>query len=320
MKAERLFFTLLLSGCFFLLLHGSCLAAQEGDASGRTMEQNILRITRKAMSENKSYWAKDVLEIVQSGGTGYQIISLQGQKAYDAGHIPGAVRLDFDLADPAPALARLDAGKKIIVVSPDGQESCKLSLFLRQMGYDAGPMLFGMVGWNWNAAKGALYEGDVAGPLAEIPTAMPEEPQIPLTPSSASDRDCVLGATASAQTMDKRWEVTPRQLAASLDSFFIISMQQPQDYEKAHIRGAVNIPADRFLFGDPTLLRLPRGKKIAVTCYIGHYSNIGTLLLRQLGYQAYTLHWGLAGWNAAGLEHRSPALEDDPGLPVERRD
>ena len=75
-------------------------------------------------------------------------------------------------------------------------------------------------------------------------------------------------------------------LAAMKDSALIISMQSPEDYAYAHIPGAANVPAKTFIAGYRQLLQLPRDKKIVVACYIGHYSNIGAMILGVALYKA----------------------------------
>lgn len=90
----------------------------------------------------------------------------------------------------------------------------------------------------------------------------------------------------------------------------------PDGFDQGHIPGAVNIPLQ--LFGQELLaaagkthpgatvqgqtapinfFRLPRNEPIVVMCYDGDGGEMTPALLRLLGYQAFGLRWGVAGWN-----------------------
>ena len=64
------------------------------------------------------------------------------------------------------------------------------------------------------------------------------------------------------------------------------------------------------------LLWLPRDKKILLSCYVGHFSSAACIILREIGYDAYSLDWGLAGWNRKGVPEIADLLARDVALPV----
>ena len=81
----------------------------------------------------------------------------------------------------------------------------------------------------------------------------------------------------------------------------IIDVREPEDYKKAHIPGAINLPYVEIRAGG---LLPPRDQRIVVycsseTCPISQYAYEA---LDQLGYEEiYDMRAGLQGWKDAGL-------------------
>ncbi len=107
----------------------------------------------------------------------------------------------------------------------------------------------------------------------------------------------------------------------------------PDGFDQGHIPGAVNIPLQ--LFGQELLAAagktaeggqgqtapakffpLPRNEPIVVMCYDGDGGEMTPALLRLLGYHAFGLRWGVAGWNQVLDVWPSPAFVAP--LPVAR--
>jgi LPXTG-motif cell wall-anchored protein len=76
---------------------------------------------------------------------------------------------------------------------------------------------------------------------------------------------------------------------------FIVSVRAPEDYEKGHIPGAINIPWKQIAKAE-SLAKLPTGKPIVVYCYTGHTGQIAATVLRMLGYDVQNLKFGIMGW------------------------
>lgn len=89
-------------------------------------------------------------------------------------------------------------------------------------------------------------------------------------------------------------QVEPPVAKALLESeYFALDVRYAQEYEEGHIPGSVLVPLnelrDRFLDLDPC-------RKYVVCCRGGGRSSVGTLLLRQRGYQAVSLKGGMGAW------------------------
>jgi rhodanese-related sulfurtransferase len=74
---------------------------------------------------------------------------------------------------------------------------------------------------------------------------------------------------------------------------FALDVRYAEEYEEGHIPGSVLVPLnelrDRFSDLDPS-------RKYVVCCRGGGRSSVGTLLLRQRGYQAVSLKGGMGAW------------------------
>ena len=75
----------------------------------------------------------------------------------------------------------------------------------------------------------------------------------------------------------------------------VLDIRKPEDYALGHIPGAVNIDAGA-LFTPETLAALPTDRQIVVYCYTGQRSGQVVSVLNMLGYDAYSLKFGMPAW------------------------
>jgi len=80
------------------------------------------------------------------------------------------------------------------------------------------------------------------------------------------------------------------------DKPFILSVRTANDFALGHIAGSVNIPFAK-LFESSSLAKLPKDRKIVVSCYSGHLASTAVALLNVCGYDATNLTWGIMGWS-----------------------
>lgn len=287
------------------------------DPNSKSDEERILEITAKTMSGNSTVNAAKLNELAKTKDPNHLIVSLQTLEEYNNGHIPGAVHLPVDLSDLSKSIKQLPKDKTIILVSSNGQEACKIGLILRQLGYDAKYARLGMNAYNRLYAGSGAYMGDIDGQIsqetADLPAASPQ-----MNYSKIADEELIIRNTEAYAKQLRPFNVSAYDLQG-FDDAVLLSLQMPGDYAKGHIPGTINISGPDFLAGDNRLLTLPKDKKIIVTCYIGHYSSLGAMLLNQMGYEAYSLAWGLSGWNigAMNADTRVP-LTKGSGFEVEK--
>ncbi len=92
---------------------------------------------------NKAIFA----ELVFNNLDKYFILDIRRPVDYCAGHIPGAVNIQFEFVAKPENLAQLPADKTIILVCYSGHNASQLSGVLNMLGYDAWPMRYGMSSW-----------------------------------------------------------------------------------------------------------------------------------------------------------------------------
>ncbi|QWV93175.1 rhodanese-like domain-containing protein [Geomonas oryzisoli] len=240
-------------------------------------------------------------EIVKGGEPGYFVVSLQSRADFAKGHVPGAVNIPFDEITQAKSLEILPRDKKIVLTCDDGHRSMVASLFFNQLGYTATTMPLGLSHWN-RASSAAPYTASPKYPVtAEKKEAVAGQGLPEVAGTAAGGKELITERTRAVLTSGRNLFMDRSELyrEAGKDGgkgVFVVSIQRPEDYAAGHVPGAVNIPFNQ-IASKESLAKLPKDRKIVVVCYIGHMAASATLMLNQLGYEAYDLRFGTLGWN-----------------------
>jgi glyoxylase-like metal-dependent hydrolase (beta-lactamase superfamily II)/rhodanese-related sulfurtransferase len=99
------------------------------------------------------------------------------------------------------------------------------------------------------------------------------------------------------------------------NSMQLLDVRSPGEFEKAHIEGAINIPAPELR---TRYTELDADQTIAVLCSTGHRSSLAVSLLRQQGFrQVCNVAGGMTGYQAAGYTPECPVCRPPhgPGVP-----
>ena len=86
----------------------------------------------------------------------------------------------------------------------------------------------------------------------------------------------------------------------------ILDVREPHEWEAGHVEGSVHLPLNRVLAGEEDL---DPGRPVAVVCSVGSRSEVGALMLRARGFDAYNVDGGLIAWEQEGL----PLVSEDGG-------
>lgn len=99
------------------------------------------------------------------------------------------------------------------------------------------------------------------------------------------------------------WDlVSGAQLDEYLDQgrkLFLVDMRDSRSYCRAHIRGAVNIPAEELR---SRIRELPSDRLIVLYCYHGPNSMRAARWLASLGYEAADVYGGIQAYRGKYLE------------------
>jgi rhodanese-related sulfurtransferase len=168
-------------------------------------------------------------------------------------------------------------------------------------------MKWGMSAWNkkfaykWEEASAdkdapALETTDV--PMAAVGTTTPT-----LTTGKATGAEI---ATAQVQKLLGEGFTPARvkfeDIAADMSKYYIISVQEKENYTLGHLPGAVNYDFATSFGKDQKLNTLPTDKPILVYCNSGQKAAFVVAYLRMLGYDAYSLLYGANGFMNSKLK------------------
>ncbi len=91
------------------------------------------------------------------------------------------------------------------------------------------------------------------------------------------------------------------QAKALLDKgkVFLLDVRTSQEYQQAHLAGAVLIPINEL---ERRIGEIPRDKPVLVYCAVGSRSNLVAGFLAEKGYrEVYNMSDGIVGWYRNGL-------------------
>ncbi len=81
------------------------------------------------------------------------------------------------------------------------------------------------------------------------------------------------------------------------DGAFLLDVRQPDEYETAHVPGAVLVPLSEL---GERLGEVPSGEPVYVICHSGGRSRKATAALRSVGIEASNVTGGTQAWIDAG--------------------
>jgi rhodanese-related sulfurtransferase len=118
------------------------------------------------------------------------------------------------------------------------------------------------------------------------------------------------------QQVNEDWNyITPldyynKYYLSKKDDHVLIDLRRIEDFNKIHIKGAINIFWLNIL-DDDIINKLPKNKIIFLICYVGHTSSQVMTLLKLLGFKVVSIKYGygispvkgipVAGWLNYGL-------------------
>jgi rhodanese-related sulfurtransferase len=230
----------------------------------------------------------------------YYIIDIRSSTDFANGHIQGAKNVAFgDILTDAPNAG----GKPILVVCYTGQTACFATSLLRMYNpdyNDTQALKWGMSGWNsatadpWNNAIGNPADGNANWIFSGAPsTTVFSDPTLSSFSTDGSEilkdrvEEIVAGGFKGVEGID---------VLTTPSNYFINNFCPSTDYLGfGHIDGAFNI--NPLLLADNSYQNLDPGSgaKVVTYCYTGQTSAVLTAWLRVLGYDAYSLKFGVNG-------------------------
>lgn len=237
----------------------------------------------------------------------FLIVDVRDSATFAKGYIEGAVNVPYALSADLDQIANLPKDKKLIVVCYSGHTASQAVALWNMLGYDAVVMDNGMGGWTSNTALASAiptstFDFEVA---KESPTTSATYDYPEVSVEGVTDLASLLEATAKQYLASgKKTIITAKDLKEKLDSndssLFLVDIREPQDYQKGHIKNAINIPL-KDLASKDNLSKLPTDKKLVLVGYNGYDASQATRILSQLNYDALTMFAGMRIWHSDRL-------------------
>ncbi len=237
--------------------------------------------------------ASDLYMAIAEGDAPY-IVSLRSADDYANGHIPGAVNKKFT------ELTTLPKDEDILVYCYTGQNASFAAAVLGVLGYDVQNLLHGMSSWVADpdiyvsrfdpASHQVDYKIETTANTAAMKYDSPE-----LDNTTSSNESAII--EAAAKTVSPKY-ITAADLnmkIAEAEDMTIISLRSATDYASGHIPGAINISLDNLA---DNLDQIDLDSPVYVYCYTGQSAAQGVSLLQMLGYDAYSIKFGMCSWSS----------------------
>ena len=230
----------------------------------------------------------------------YYIMDIRSAANYATSHIEGAVNVAF--GDILTAAAN-KGSKQILVVCYTGQTACYATALLRMYGHpNAQALKWGMTGWSGNEGMDK-WTGNVGNVGSDNVTnwkfdttpavALYNEPVIVSLSEDGSD---ILKERVEQVVQDGFKTASNVAVVAAPSDYFINNYFSETDYTGfGHIIGAQRISPLTIAGGE--YMNLDADAKIVTYCYTGQTSAVVTACLNVLGYDAYSLTFGMNGLN-----------------------
>jgi rhodanese-related sulfurtransferase len=228
----------------------------------------------------------------------YYILDIRSTDAFGSGHIKGAKNIAFkDILTEAAS-----ANKQILMVCYTGQTACYATSLLRLYGYDdAQALKWGMSGWNPDTA--GPWNTNVGDPAVTSPNWTYSSP-----PSDNVYNDPTIQSISvdGGEILQQRVEevvVNGFKTASNVEvlefpgNYFVNNYFSETDYSGfGHVSNAYRIKEDLLLITDGyKALDSDASAQMVSYCYTGQTSAVLTAWLQVLGYDAYSLTFGMNG-------------------------
>lgn len=249
----------------------------------------------------------DFVEMVKNDEDMF-IIDMRAADDYNKGHIKGAVNITFNTA-MSDALADIPQDKPVFIYCYSGQTAGQAVATLNIAGINARSV---NLGWNFGLSKvDGIEEVTTTEATELIALGNDIAPEV----MAAVEKYYADLATAKGTNFAANI-VSENNFKAMMDdgeSYYLLSIRQEEDYNKAHIPGANLLPYGKGMeqgFSD-----LPMDEKIVVYCYSGQTAGQTVAALRLLGYDAVSLKGGMGvganaplGWVNNGFIVETPVV------------
>ncbi len=234
------------------------------------------------------------------------IIDWRSAADFATGHLKGAVNMNIKDLVAKVEDGTIPKSKTILNVCYTGQTASHATAVLNMLGYTAQNLLFGMCGVTTadsiNGTKNWLNQiaaDEYADQLVTTKETLSKEYEFPKVATGKSTVEEIIKARYKEYIAKfSSWPtIAAKDVFTDPTKFFIVNYWPEAEYlNPGHIPGAFQFTPNSSLKKDAQLKNLPTDKKIVVYCYSGQTSAQVVAYLQLLGYDAYSLLYGVNGF------------------------
>lgn len=268
-------------------------------------------------SVNRTITADEVYQkIVIDESPEYLVVDIRSAADYSNGAIKTAVNIPLEFTASPYQLASLPKDKTLIVVCYTGHMAGHTVPLWNMLGYDAVTMLNGMAGWTTSDVAGSKLPTTTFNfPLTTENTEAQTNFALPnfIDENVASVSELARIKSKQFLESEKELIVRPADVYASIDDekkYYVVDIRSLADYNKGHIKGAIHIPYEE-LAQRSNLEKIPFNKPVVLAGYYGSDGAQAARVLNQLGYDTYSLLYGMRLWSDNSLQTGVQAISDE---------
>lgn len=231
-------------------------------------------------------------ELVTGNESKYLIIDMRAAEDYAKGHIKGAVSMS--IVQLAENLDKLPADKTLLLYCYTGQTTGLAMVPLKAYGYKALSISRG-----FPSVEKAEFPIDTAAvPFTPGAAKAAADPKEAAAQAGIKENLAAIAKQAAAKTLILKGEDVKKLVDSAADKYVYVDLRAAEDYDKAHVKGAVSAPLASLQDKAKTF---PKDKTLVLVCYSGQTAAMATAPLKAEGFKVISITTGFPQAEAGGL-------------------
>lgn len=271
--------------------------------SGPTFFEQVAEVGDNYLTQTKNITATDLWNDMQLDEDLFLIDFRNSTDFQNAGHINGAV--NWTIGNLPDNIGQIPSGAKVICICYTGQTASFATCYLNMMGVNAYNLKWGMCGWTsdtdvnlnkWGSLVPGNQETETEANTLVIEYDFPD--------LTGDDVDGAIHDRCNSFFDSGLKYITAGELYENLndgdtsDDPFLLNYWSETSYNGGHIPGSYRFEPGS-LGTDENLKYVPTDRQVVVWCYTGQTSAQVCTYLNMLGYDAYSLKFGMNAINPA---------------------
>ena len=241
------------------------------------------KVVADTQAKNFPLDAAKAKELIQGNESKYLIIDMRAPEDYAKGHVKGAVNLPIGAF--ATNLDKLPTDKTLLLYCYTGQTTALTMVPLKALGYKAISISKG-----FPSVEQAGFAIDMAAVEFKPAAArVPADAKDAAVQAGVIENFSAIAKQATGKTLIIKGSEAKDLVAAAPDKYTIVDLRLAEDFDKARVKGAVNIPLAQL---KDKVSSLNKDKTVVLYCYSGQTAAMATAPLKAEGYKLISITTG----------------------------